>query len=188
MTDPVFDAAGYIKFDLDTGTIRSADDQGLAVVPLDLIASLQPGDALGQASRKWGEAAGEKLAVLSLESDEPLGPEALAEHLAGSLAMAGFGRARVNIRSGALLLELETQCEKEARPGLVAVVGGYLSGYFSSMISPDVFEAIAIEEGDDTITFWAGNPIAVEKVRGMIDEGASPLEALDRLAREGATR
>lgn len=183
MTEPVFDAAGYLNLDLETGSIRSSDQEQLAVIPMDLLGSLQPGEELDKRARAWGETAGENLAVMALEAEDSSSLDMLAQHLAGSLAVAGFGKVKVDVRDDALLFRVTSRCNDDARPALVALVGGFLSGYLSAVISPERFDVTRLHDEDDAVVFWAGNPDAVQRLKGMVADGVKPFDALDLLAR-----
>ncbi|MFO8073353.1 MAG: hypothetical protein R6V85_15925 [Polyangia bacterium] len=186
MDQLAFDAGGFVRIDISTGEIRSAAEERLALLPAGVVASLQPGEALSGEARRWGEIHGKRLANKIAEGHERAEIEVLAEHLAGVLAVAGLGRAALEIRGDALLLRLHSPAGGSAGTGgRRALVAGFLAGYLSAL-EPAGFDAIHLLEKDTEELFWAGAPAAVERVDAWLAQGVDPLAALDRLAEGGA--
>jgi hypothetical protein len=186
MNQPSFDAGGFVRIDITTGEIRSAAEERLALLPAGVVASLRPGEALSTEARRWGGIHGKRLADKIAEGHERAEIEVLAEHLSGVLAVAGLGRAALEVRGDALLLRLRGPAGGSAgSDGRRALVSGFLAGYLSAL-EPAGFDAIHLLDQDSEELFWAGAPTAVKRVGAWLAEGVNPLAALDRLAEGGA--
>ena len=73
MSASVFDAAGFVTFDLSTGEIRSAGEEQLALIPPDVLALLDPDVQLARVITNWGGVHGERLATSLFENSTPAG-------------------------------------------------------------------------------------------------------------------
>lgn len=184
MSYPAFDAAGAVQFDLDSGTIRSTTDERLALLPVELLSLLEPGDDLHRAAREWGASHGRRLAALIAAGDDPTSLDLLADHLGGTLTVAGLGRFTVEIRGDALLLRISNRSASSG--GRTALLTGFLAGYLSEL-DPSGFEVLPLSSDADGELFWAGNPTAMKQVIEWLEQGVAPLEALDRVGRGGAS-
>ena len=180
MSQPIFDAARFVEFDLEKGTISSTGSEKLALVPIEALAAIVPSEDLARAARKWGGLHGARLRALQAEAKESLGMESLAEHLGGTLATLGMGRIGVEIRGDALAFKAEGQAGGLAS-GAGALLEGFLAGYLSALGSRE-FEVIHLGASRGGEIFFAGNKAAAERVRWWIGEGIGPLAAIERLA------
>jgi len=185
---PTFDAAGAVKFDLETGKISSAGDEQLALLPAEMISMLEPGDSLHRVARAWGESQGKRLAELIADGDDPTTLDLLADHLGGALTVAGLGKFAIEIRGDALLFRVAGLSGDGAgtSAGRTALLTGFLAGYLGAL-DPAGFEVLPLSSEPDAELFWAGNPTAMKQMIEWLEEGVAPLEALDRLGRGGAS-
>lgn len=188
MSYPAFDAAGAVTFDLESGSISSAGDERLALLPVELLALLEPGDALHRAAQSWGAVHGRRLSALIAAGSEPTTLDLLAEHLGGALTVAGLGKLRLEVRGDALLLRVKppTAGPPKGSGGRTALLAGFLAGYLNAL-EPLGFEVLPLPGTADGELYWAGNPTAMKQVIAWLDDGVSPLGALSRLDRGGAS-
>lgn len=184
MSHPAFDAAGFVKFDLDKGTIRSAGDDALALVPAEVVSLLEPGDDLDRAARNWGANHGMRLAEVLAVTEAPSTMDLLAEYLGGSLTTAGLGRVEIQIRGDALLLRVEAGSVAAPSAGRRALIAGFIAGYLE-VLGPAPFGVVHFDGDQTSDVFWAGNPDAARQVQSWLEQGIDPLAALDRLAQGG---
>ena len=118
MKSEVFDAAGFVEFDLTSGTISSAQSSGLALVPPEVLAVLEPGDRLDEAARTWGAEHGRRLEAALAGSDEPwtgevpvastLEPDQTGVFTHSFAGAAPAGVAHPNVRASVLWMRKET--------------------------------------------------------------------------------
>lgn len=190
MAGPVFDAAGYVHFDLREGTVGTRDGDDLVLVPLELLGLPVSGGELASAARSMGEARGVRFAAWAATSAgaEPLGLEALAKALDGALAVLGFGRTELDVRGDALLFRVRGRCDVAGYEALGAFLCGFFAGFVSAIDPSKQFDVVYLgpdgESGEEAI-FFAGNPDAVERVNLWLGEGAGPYEAIGRLHEKG---
>lgn len=184
MDSQYFDAAGFLSFNLADGEVRGASSEQLALIPYEMLASLEPGDALVNAARGWGEQHGSRLARAIEDGGRPSGVEALAEHLGGTLAVLGMGKCRVEIRGAALLFRMSATSSATAA-GQRSLVSGFIGGYLSA-VADQQFEVIGLGENRGDDLYWAGNPDAVEQIARQIEGGSEPLEAITALVEGSA--
>jgi hypothetical protein len=186
MSHPAFDAAGFVKFDLARGTIRSPGDEALALIPADVVSMLEPSEDLDIAARNWGALHGRRLAEVLAGSPESSPIELLAQYLGGSLTVAGLGRLAVEIRGDALMFRLSTDDRAPSTAGRRALLAGFLAGYLEA-VGPGAFGVVHIDGDATSDLFWAGNPDAARQVQSWIEQGISPTSAVDRLAGGGGS-
>lgn len=179
MDNPVFDAASFVKFDLDAGLISSIGEEQLALVPGEVLRALKPGMVLDSTARNWGLRHGKRLAAQVAEMDRAAGIEMLAEHLGGTAAVLGMGRVSVELRADALMFRARS---KNVSEGGSALLAGFLAGYLSALSEYD-FEVLCLGKDRGDQLFWAGNQEAATKVRLDTSDGEEPLTAIGRLAR-----
>jgi len=184
MSHPAFDAAGLVKFDLSSGTIRSAGEEPLALIPADVVSMLEPSDDLDKAARKWGALHGGLLAQVLFDIEEPSTIDMLAEYLGGSLTTAGLGRLTIQIRGDALMVSVAGDDRSAPSPGRRALLAGFLAGYLEAL-GPAAFGVVHLGGDGATDMFWAGNPDAARQVQSWLEKGFDPIAAVDRLAQGG---
>ncbi|MCP4604894.1 MAG: hypothetical protein GY847_30965 [Proteobacteria bacterium] len=185
MNQPVFDTEAFIEFNLDNGKIYSVGKEQLALVPPDVLAALEPGDRLNEASRCWGKVHGERLAEGLAETDDSVEVGVLAEHLCGTAATLGMGRLSVEIYGNALMFQEHSEEDQTTSRGCDSLLGGFLSGYLSALV-PDSFDVLPLGRIGGKKLFWAGNPDAVNQVRLWIEDGIEPFAAIGRLSEGSA--
>ena len=188
MSYPTFDAAGAVKFDLDSGTISSSEDDRLALLPVEMLSMLEPGDDLHQAARRWGESHGRRLAAVIAAGSEPTTLDLLVDHLGGAVTVAGLGKFTLEIRGDALLLRISQRGNEApaASAGRTALIAGFLAGYLNALDGIG-FEVLPLASDATGELFWAGNPTAMKQVIEWLEQGVAPLDALDRLGQGGAS-
>ncbi|MDD5309477.1 MAG: hypothetical protein PHU25_19340 [Deltaproteobacteria bacterium] len=182
MTDSVFDAAGFLTFDLAAGELRSRENERLVVIPAETLDALPVGQALEQTWRRWGRLHGASLAAHLRKVGGRPGIEVLADHLGGSLAALGLGKISVEIRGDALVFRLTENKSGRASPASRDLLSCFLGGYLEA-IGPDRFEVLPLDEQGRGALFFAGCTEAVGKVRGWVEQGAGALEAVERLSK-----
>ena len=176
-----FDAAGFIEFDLNAGQIRSAGNETLALVPFNVLAALEPGEDLKKTAQEWGLLHGNRLSEKIADSGKSAGINVLADHLGGIAATMGMGRVRIEIRGDALIFKARTESKSNASAGALALVNGFITGYLNAL-GEHRFEGVSLGEIKGEQCFWVGNSFAAQKVRKFINEGVTPLAAVERLA------
>jgi hypothetical protein len=190
MAGPVFDAAGYVRFDLHAGSVGTRDGDDLVLVPLELLGVPVLGGELASAARSMGEARGVRFAAWAATSSgaEPLGLEALAQNLDGALAVLGFGRTEIDVRGDALLFRVRGRCDVAGSEALGPFLCGFFAGFVSAIDPSMPFDVVYIGTeagGTDDAVFFAGNPDAVERMNRWLGEGVDPYDAIQRLHTEG---
>lgn len=185
MDQSVFDAASFVAFNLEKGIINSRCKDGLALVPLDVLAALEPNDKLTRIARDFGKCYGADLKEKIEDGRFGLGFEVLSRHLTGTMATLGLGRVSLEIHGNALLFRLLSH---EVSDGYNAIVGGFLGGYLEA-VTQNPFEAIVLQEkGDEGCQLlWAGNPSAASTLKHSLEGGLEPLVAIDKLAERSAS-
>lgn len=183
MTQSAFDATGFLRFDLANGSIRSREDEQLALVPVDLLDALEPGEQTRRRSVAFGKTHGKRFAEIIARLTEPPGVEVLAEYIGGLTAVFGLGRSAVEIRGNAILFRLTSGREMSA--GVVTLLTGFLAGFMSEIEPETAFDILHMQVDDDGDLFWAGNPKAIDRVKDLLTDGVKPMEALWLLSEEG---
>ena len=183
MTQSAFDATGFIRFDLANGSIISREGEQLALIPVDLLDALEPGEKTKQRSVAFGKTHGKSFAKIIAGLTEPPGVEMLADHLGGLTAVFGLGKSAVEIRGNAILFRLKSG--RKMSDGVVTLLTGFLAGFMSEIEPETTFEILHMQVDDDGDLFWAGNPRAIKKVNDWLADGVKPMEALWLLSEEG---
>jgi hypothetical protein len=184
MSHPAFDAAGFVKFDLESGSIRSPGDESLALVPVDVVSMLEPSADLDRAARSWGEIHGKRLADVLAQSDSPSTVDLLTDYLGGSLTVVGLGRIHIEIRGDALMFRVKSDDGSPGTAGRRALLAGFLAGYLGAL-GPAGFGVVHVDSDEGGDLFWAGSPQAAQRVQTWLMEGMAPMTALDRLTEGG---
>jgi len=188
MRGPAFDAAKYVQFDLQTGAIRSRDDDALVLVPRELLAALAPGDDLVKTARTVGEARGKRLAAWAAArtAKEPLALDTLADGIDGALAVLGFGRTEIEIRGDAMLFRIKGEATGSSEV-CVGFLAGFLGGYLSALDPEMRFEAAHLggASGPEEAVFLAGNADTLKRLTRWVADGVDPYAAIERLHGEG---
>jgi hypothetical protein len=184
MSHPAFDPAGFVRFDLSNGTIRSSAEEPLALIPADVVSMLEPGNDLDMAARNWGATHGKRLADVLAGTDEPSTMDLLAEYLGGSLTTAGLGRLSIEIRGDALLFRIEAGDSATQSAGRRALIAGFIAGYLEA-VGPAAFGVVHLGGDESADMFWAGNPDAARQLQSWLEQGMEPTAAVDRLGRGG---
>ena len=180
MTQSVFDAAKFVEFDLERGEIHSSGSERLALVPIDVLASLSPGDRLDKAARAWGKNHGLKL-LEAIEGDsESAEIGSLAEHLGGTVAALGLGNVVVEIQGDALMFRVILSEDGSENPGCAALCGSFIVGYLDAL-GENTFSVLKVADDSKGQLYWVGNSKAVSRVRLWIEDGVDPLAAIGRL-------
>ena len=183
MTQSAFDATGFFRFDLANGSIKSREGEQLALIPVDLLDGLEPGEQTKRSSMAFGKTHGKRFAEIIAQLEEPPGVEILADHLGGLTAVFGLGRSAVEIRGNAILFRLKSG--REMSDGVVTLLTGFLAGFMSEIEPETTFEILHMQTDDDGDLFWAGNPKAINQVKDWLADGVKPMEALWLLSEEG---
>jgi hypothetical protein len=174
MSHPAFDAAGFVTFDLEKGSIRSPGDEPLTLLPVGLVSLLEPSDELEQSARAWGEVHGKRLADALGGSDEPASVNLLADYLGGSLTVTGLGRIGIEIRGDALMFRIAAQDAPAGSAGRLALITGFLGGYLSAL-GPNEFAVLHVGHGADESS---GPPRSRRWIMKSVEDRRSLLEKL----------
>ncbi|MBN2716407.1 MAG: hypothetical protein JXX14_11170 [Deltaproteobacteria bacterium] len=181
MTEKAFDAAGFVQFDLASGTIENPIHERLALIPFELFTAIPATDALKQAAHAWGKSRGRVFKVM--EGSGALTMTVLAQHLQGEIAMMGAGSAGIEVWGDALLVRIEG---KMATSKAVAkVIEGFTAGYFSAIAS-EPFDGISDSPDDAHLIVFLGNPEAIIAIRKHMMNDVPLLDAVTQLIKEVA--
>jgi len=181
MSDSYFDAAGFLEVDLNNGCIRSRADDQLALVPWDVLATLNGNELLGAVAHAWGERHAKQLTAQSGGDLTTIDLSAISDHLGGTLATLGMGTLSVVIHGNALLFKAVAR--ESSAPGYAKLLSGFIKGYLH-ILSPHEFAVPVLETTDAHVILFAGNANAAQTLQSYIGQGLSPLAAVERLNRE----
>ncbi len=181
MSKPVFDAASFIKIDMSSGSISSVNDEQLFLFPSAIAELLPSGEALYKAAAEWGKKHGICLSEIMNTSENEPGVDMLSQHLGGTLAALGMGRALVEIVGDALMFKIETKDTAPDNHSRSTLLAGFISGYLSA-VSGHPFVAMDLGITDDNKRmFWAGNPHAADLINEEAASGCDPAVAVLKL-------
>ena len=152
----------------------------MALVPIEVLATLSPGDQLDKAARAWGRNHGQKLKDELEGVLDSTGVEPLAEHLGGTVAALGLGNVRVEIQGDALMFRVFSNEDGSENVGCSALLGGFIAGYLAAL-GENTFDVLQLGSSGEGQLYWVGNSDAVTRVRDWIEEGVEPLAAVGRL-------
>lgn len=185
MSQPVFDAASFVAFDLDRGVINTPCNDGLALIPLNVLAALEPNETVIEFARDFGQSHGQELRRKKDSGQYGNDFGIFAEHLCGTIATLGFGRLSIELHGDALLFRLASEHVKD---GCHAILNGFLSGYLEA-ITGKPFEVLLIRENYDlgTKMLWAGNPSAAIELESQLEKGLEPMLAIEKLSERSAS-
>jgi hypothetical protein len=184
MTQYAFDAAGFATFDLAEGTIRSENNEQLTMIPLSLISKLPESGAFLNEAKEWGFKRG-KVLLTVLDSGLDKEMDVLADHLAGELAVMGFGRIAVKLYGDALLFNVTASDSELFTASVKSLVANFLKGYIKALMPSFDFEIIPIAQEQRSVLFFMGNEVAINRVQSDIKEGISAMSAIERLMEKG---
>jgi hypothetical protein len=187
MSQTSFDAASFVQFDLENGLVSTLEKKPVALVPLEVLSTLEPGEELHEAASSFGRLHGKQLQVNLQGADQSPGVQELAEHLAGTAAVLGLGRLSVEIFGDALILRIGSTSEDSATSsrGYQALLCGFFSGYLNSLSSRE-FQVIPLDVVDSDQRYLASNPNAAKKVIRWMSSGTDTITAIGKLS-EGNT-
>ena len=180
-----FDAAGSVQFNLENGKISSAvKEKQLTLLPIEILTALKPGGEIEKVANQYGHLHGKHLLDNLPPSDTPMGVEALADHLAGTTAVLGIGRLRLEIQGDALLLCVRSETDPKivSSQGYQSFVCEFWGGYLSALAKRR-FDVLMLDETAGDQRYFVGNPDSVEKVRGWTEKGVEPSVAMEKLAK-----
>jgi hypothetical protein len=183
MTDIAFDAANYAEFDIPKGKIISKKAP-LVLLPLEMLAHMEPDEGLAKESAKWGKSHAQALFEVMRAQDD-LSMDSLASHLHGAIALSGLGRATVELWSDALLVKVDTSVDSKISSSHKVLIEGFVSGYISGL-SQKPFDAKIVEETGSVLILFVGNTAALAFINQLIKEGKSSAEAVLGLTSKGA--
>ncbi len=128
--DAVFDPARAVRFDLAKGVVLSSSDERIALVPvaaLDALTRSAPPSVLATLGRAIGSAMGQRVADRFGGTDgvRAASHAVALSHLAGEIAVAGYGVASVERWGRAMLIVVERPALSSDRL-VAAIVSGAL--------------------------------------------------------------
>ena len=182
MNIPPFDPAHALRFDLNRGTIKLADETSRVVLPVDALLGLwrAAGD---EEKRDFGRSLGTEIGRLVVER---LGngvmnaavPE-VVDHVAGELALLGLGNLAVEIWGRALCLTVsDSPLGQEGDALLAAIMEGVAQRALSRSIA-----VVAISREDDTVRLLATSAAGARKAEQWLEAGHSYGDVLGFLNR-----
>jgi hypothetical protein len=182
MAHPPFDASKAVTFDLARGQIQKEDEARVLVSANALLALCHAagGDATAAFARGAGEAMGDAIAKRFERTggDTNGAPiEVVVDHLAGELALAGFGALSVERWGRALVLVVDrapegTDSDRVLAPLLASAV---------SRAARVEARCVRLSRDGDRARFLVAGPKAADKVKDWLLSGISWGEALVRL-------
>jgi hypothetical protein len=182
MANPPFDASKAVTFDLSRGQIQKEDESRLLVSATALAALCQA--AGPDATSTFGHAAGAAIGESIARRFERAGSdakgasvEAAIEHLAGELAIAGFGALSIERWGRALVFVVDrapggSEGDKLLAPLLASAV---------SKATKVEARAVRLAREGDRARFLITGPKGADQVRAWLISGVSWGEALVRL-------
>jgi hypothetical protein len=182
MANPPFDASKAVTFDLSRGQIQKEDESRVLVSAKALLALCQAAgaDATSAFARGAGEAIGEAIArrFVSAGGEAKGAPiEAVVEHLAGELAVAGFGALSIERWGRALVFVVDRAPGGAESDSLLAPL---LASAVSKAAKVEARSVRLAREGDRA-RFLVTGANGAAKVREWLLSGVSWGEALVRL-------
>ncbi|MDH5491197.1 MAG: hypothetical protein OEY14_04535 [Myxococcales bacterium] len=176
MADSIFDATGFYRFEMDEGAIRTRQNARVMVLSDTAVATLvstavRAGDL--RAVRTLGKILGEHASASLGGEVRDQTPEVLLSHAAGTLAVFGWGRLRLEQWGSALVTYVEdVPLLDEGQLALAALLGGL----FSALSERDV--ACVPVDGE---RFLIVSPTIAEQVWTWAAEGAELAAIIDSL-------
>ncbi len=165
MAGPAFDPNAAVRFDLKSGAATDARGARLLLVPAAALEALERAhpDAVTALGHEAGRACGAKVAV-RLGGDAGVRAaqlEVVVSHLAGELAVGGFGAVHLERWGRAMVLVL-------ANPGVASerFSGAVLAGALSAATGREVATASLGSEGGVT-RFFVGSRATADRVAGV---------------------
>lgn len=184
MPGPAFDPSGAVRFDLKSGAASDAGGDRLVLLPKAALEAIGP-EALGRLGGALGRACGARAAArLGGAAGVRAGQlEIVVSHLAGELALVGFGAVHIERWGRALVLVVEN-----AVIASDAFVGSVLAAALEGATGTAVFVASlsdAAGSRPEGGRFFVGAEQTVNKVRAMLAQGTPWAEALGAIQKKG---
>ena len=180
MTVAPFDPAYAVRFDLSKGVVLASSDERVVVLGVPALETLcRTADeaTLASVAHAVGWALGQRVADRfgGAEGVRDASLESFVSHLAGELAVAGFGLARFERWGKALVVTLERPALRSDR---------FLAGVLSGALEASAGKAVTCEPLSRdlaTLRLLVARESTARRVRGWLAGGASWSEALARL-------
>ncbi len=183
MATPPFDVSKAVTFDLSRGQIQKEDAEARVLVSARALFALCQGagpDASATFARTTGESMGAAIAGrFEAAGTDTKGAtiDAVVEHLAGELAVAGFGSLSLERWGRALVLVVDhgpatTEGDRLLAPLLAAAI---------SRAAKVEARCVRLARDGDRARFLITGPRAADQVRNWLSSGVSWGEALVRL-------
>jgi len=183
MANPPFDASKAVTFDLSRGQIQKEDNETRLLVSARALAALCRG-AGAEATSAFGRAIGDSIGAAIATRFERAGStaksastESVVEHLAGELALAGFGTLAAERWGRALVLVVDHAPERTDGDNLIEPL---LAAALSKSTSVEV-KCVRLTREGDRARFLVTGAKGANKVRDWLKEGVSWGEVLVRL-------
>lgn len=182
MTQTGFDPAGFYQFDLSEGTVQTRAGSRVLVLSSSALtplvgAAVEHGDLTPV--RRLGKELGDHAASNLGRPPADLAPEEVLGHVAGVVALFGWGRLRMERWGDAVVVRLDgAPTIDERRLGVAALLGGV----FSSLAGQEVACVPADED-----RFVLVDPSVAEKVWGWTRAGDDLPRLVGRLAAQEAS-
>lgn len=178
--DAVFDPTRAVRFDLAKGVVFASSDERLALVPvaaLDVLARTAPPHLVAELGRAIGWAMGQRVADRfgGAEGVRAASHDRVFAHLAGELAVAGFGVAIVERWGRAMIVVVERPALTSDR-FLAAIVCGALEAASGRAIA---CEPLGRERG--ALRLLVAREATARRVRLALTAGQPWTEVVARL-------
>jgi hypothetical protein len=182
MSERPFDPTKAVTFDLAHGLVHLEDAPSRVLVPAEALAALAEAAGPDQArsfARTLGEPLGRRVARRLSDGGGPRAAsiDAVMEHLAGELALAGLGVLSLERWGRALVLVVD-QCPLGKKGE--ALLAGVLEGAVGAAGGVDLHCVPLMSDGPRTRVLLSA-AAAADRVRGWIKEGVSFGDVLVRL-------
>jgi hypothetical protein len=184
--DTSFDPAGELRFDRSKGSIFTAENERVMMLPASACEEIAKagGDAAGAAvGLLLGAMCGRRVAARfgGAGAVNAASADAIVAELGGQIALAGLGLLRLERRGRAMMFVLE-----RAAVGVDRMISAALEGALLAATGRDLAcVPLARERGDRVRVLVASRPTAA-RVREWIAAGLSWSQALARLQGAGA--
>ncbi|MDX2056009.1 MAG: hypothetical protein SFV15_26640 [Polyangiaceae bacterium] len=182
MTQPSFDAAGALEFDLARGSLTFDGKVAALAVPtsaLDALFKRAPADIVEGFGKRLGSQAAECVRERVGEHKLSLSLDGVTEHLGGAFALLGLGNLQMERWGKALVVNISGIPLKSAH---VAIVRSALESALLHLFERTV-KGVAVSQDESSVKLLVVAPDVAPKVEAWVQQGFSWGELLDKLHR-----
>jgi hypothetical protein len=174
-----FDPAGAVRFDLPSGTVRTADEGRVVVVPVEALAEIARSapQAIGPVGQAIGAAMGKRLAR-RLRDVQGASIDDFAAQLCGEVAVSGLGVASIERWGRAMVIALDNASLDDAL--LAAILGAAIYEATGRALA-----CMPLGREGGVLRLLITSDAAVARARAWMSEGVAWGEVLSRLQSRG---